>query len=131
MEKQHFFFRLIPPRRTFPGDATADELALMKKHAEYFAELFNMGKVALYGPVRSSAGAFGIAILGVEIEAQAVEIAQNDPSVVGGLNRFDVAPMRVSAARARGEWSPVRAGRRGVLRLRSSRVFVCRGAERR
>jgi uncharacterized protein YciI len=97
-----FLFQADSAAEDVSGDATADELALMKKHAEYFAELFNLGKVVLYGPVRSSAGAFGIAILEVEIEAQAMEIAQNDPSVVGGLNRFDMAPIRVSAARARG-----------------------------
>ena len=101
MDKQHFFFRLIPPRATFPGDATAEELALMKQHADYFAELFAAGKVLLYGPVRSPAGAFGIAVLEVESEAQATGIAQNDPSVLGGLNRFEVDPMRVSAARAK------------------------------
>jgi uncharacterized protein YciI len=101
MEKQHFFFRLIPPRTTFPGDASAEELALMKKHADYFAELFTAGKVLLYGPVRSPAGAFGIAILETENEAQAREIAENDPSVLGGLNRFEVAPMRVSQARGK------------------------------
>jgi len=102
MDKLHFFFRLIPPRTTFPGDASAEELALMKQHADYFAGLFASGRVLLYGPVRSAAGAFGVAVLEVENEAQAREIAQNDPSVVGGLNRFEVDPMRVSAARAKG-----------------------------
>ena len=102
MDKQHFFFKLLPPRTTFPGDASAEELALMKKHADYFADLFNSGKALLYGPVLSPAGAFGIGILEVGNEAEAREIAQNDPSVVGGLNRFEVAPMRVSAARAKG-----------------------------
>jgi uncharacterized protein YciI len=101
MEQQHFYFKLIPPRSTFPGDASADELALMKKHADYFAGLFAAGKVLLYGPVMSPAGAFGIAILEVEGETQAREIAQSDPSV-GGLNRFEVAPMRVSLARGKG-----------------------------
>ncbi len=72
----------------------------MKQHAEYFAGLFAAGKVLLYGPVRSPAGAFGIAVLEVESEAQATEIAAHDPSVLGGLNRFEVDPMRVSAARA-------------------------------
>jgi uncharacterized protein YciI len=101
MDKQHFFFKLIPPRTTFPGDASAEELALMKQHADYFAGLFSEGKALLYGPVLSSAGTFGIAILEAENEAQAREIAANDPSVLGGLNRFEVAPMRVSAARAK------------------------------
>jgi uncharacterized protein YciI len=74
----------------------------MKKHADYFAGLFAAGKVLLYGPVLSPAGTFGIGILEVENEAQAQEIAENDPSVLSGLNRSEVAPMRVSAARAKG-----------------------------
>ncbi len=101
MERQHFFFKLIPPRTTFPGDASADELALMKRHADYFAGLFEAGQVLLYGPVLSPAGAFGIGILEVETETQARQIAEHDPSVAGGLNRFEVAPMRVSAARGK------------------------------
>ncbi len=73
----------------------------MKHHADYFAALFAAGKVVLYGPVRSAAGAFGVAVLEVESEGEAREIAGNDPSVVGGLNRFEVDSMRVSAARAK------------------------------
>lgn len=103
MEKQHFFFKLIPPRTTFPGDASAEELALMKQHADYFAGLFSLGKMLLYGPVLSPAGTFGMGILEVEDEAEATEVAANDPSVLGGLNRFEVAPMRVAAARGKQE----------------------------
>jgi uncharacterized protein YciI len=101
MEKQHFFFRLIPPRSTFPGDITPEERALMQQHAEYFAEQFRSGKVLLYGPVMAPEAAFGIGILVVESEAEARTFGENDPSVLGGLNRFEIAPMRVTDARAK------------------------------
>lgn len=45
MEKQHYFFKLIPPRPSFPGDITPDESALMERHAVYWAEQFASGRL--------------------------------------------------------------------------------------
>jgi hypothetical protein len=33
MQKEHFSFKLIPPRPTFPADITPDEAALMQQHS--------------------------------------------------------------------------------------------------
>jgi len=101
MNKQHFFFKLVPPRPTFAQDASAEELAIMRKHSEYCAEQFRAGRLLLYGPVLAPEGAFGIGILEVENEAQAREFANHDPSVLAGLNRFEIAPMRVADAQAK------------------------------
>jgi uncharacterized protein YciI len=101
MSKQHFYFKLIPPRPTFALDASAEELAMMKKHSDYCGECFRAGKLLLYGPVLAQEGAFGIAILEVENAAKAREFGENDPSVLAGLNRFEIAPMKVSGARAK------------------------------
>ena len=60
MRKQHYFFKLIPPRPSFPGDITPDEAALMERHAVYWAEHFAAGGVLAYGPVLASGAAFGI-----------------------------------------------------------------------
>lgn len=73
----------------------------MQKHAEYCAEQFQAGKLLLYGPVMATQGAFGIGILEMENEGEARTFGENDPSVLGGLNRFEIAPMRVSNARAK------------------------------
>lgn len=97
----YFFFKLIPPRPSFAQDATPEELALMKRHAGYCEEQFRAGKVLLYGPVLAAGGAFGIGILEVENEAEARIFGEGDPSVIAGLNRFEVCPMRVANARAR------------------------------
>lgn len=83
-------------------DANAEELALMKQHAAYLEEEFLAGKVLLYGPVLAPEGAFGIAILEVENEAEAREFGEKDPSVVAGMNRFEIAPMKVTNAQAKG-----------------------------
>jgi len=100
MPKQHFFFKLIPPRATFPGDITGPETLLMKEHAVYFQEQFTAGKILLYGPVMTKDGTFGLAILEVADEAEACQFGKNDPSVRAGLNRFEVYSMRLGAAQS-------------------------------
>lgn len=101
MPKQHYFFKLIPPRPTFPADITAQEKALMNEHSAYFAEQFDAGKLLLYGPVMAPDGAFGVGILEVADEAEARQFAESDPSVRAGLNRWEIYPMRVTGARSK------------------------------
>jgi uncharacterized protein len=101
MDKQHYYFKLIPPRPAFPQDITDEERALMEKHATYFQQQFDAGKPLLYGPVMAPDGAFGVGILEVADEAEGQRFADNDPSVLAGLNRFVLYPMRVVASRAK------------------------------
>jgi hypothetical protein len=102
MSKQHYFVRLIPPRATFPMDMTAEEKLLMQEHVRYTQEKFLAGKVLLYGPVMAPAGAFGMAVFAVADETEVREVLKNDPTVLGGLNTFEVYPMRVGAAQGFG-----------------------------
>ena len=46
-------------------------------------------------------GAFGVAILEMDDEAEARRLGESDPSVRARLNRFELYPMQVSAARAK------------------------------
>jgi uncharacterized protein len=101
MAKQHYFFKLIPPRRTFPADITAEETRLMNEHSRYFDQHFARGTVLVYGPVMAPDGAFGMAVLEVENEAEARTFGDEDPSVKAGMNRFEIYPMRVPASRAK------------------------------
>jgi uncharacterized protein YciI len=101
MPKQYYFFKLIPPRPTFPQDMTAEEKRLMDQHAHYFAQHFEAGHLLLYGPVMAPSGAFGLGVLEVEGEGEARQFGEGDPSVRAGLNSFEVYPMHVSAARAK------------------------------
>jgi uncharacterized protein YciI len=82
---------------------TDEERRLMEAHSRYFDEHFAAGRLLLYGPVMTTSGAFGLAVLEVESEAEARLFGEGDPSVRAGLNRFEICPMRVSAARARNE----------------------------
>jgi uncharacterized protein len=99
MSKQHFYFKLIPPRPTFGADMTAEERALMQEHVRYTREAFDAGKILIYGPVMASGGAFGIAVLEMEDAAEVQKFAAEDPSIKAGMNTFEFSPMRVGAAR--------------------------------
>jgi uncharacterized protein len=98
MSKQYFFMKLVPPRATFPGDMTEAERALMMEHARYTREKFEEGKVLIYGPVMDPAGAYGMGVFEAENEAEVRAIMESDPSVTGGLNRFEIHPMRIGGA---------------------------------
>jgi len=73
----------------------------MDQHGAYFQQQFEAGKVLLFGPVMAPEGAFGVGILEVADEAEARKFGEDDPSVRGGMNRFEIYPMRVGAARAK------------------------------
>lgn len=75
----------------------------MMEHTTYFRQRFDDGNVLIYGPVMAPDGAFGMAVLEVADESEAVLLMQNDPSVRGGLNRYELSPMRVPVSRAKSE----------------------------
>lgn len=101
MNKQHYYFKLIPPRSSFPQDITPEESAIMQVHSNYFDRQFTEGTLLLYGLVLAPSGAFGLGILEVENEAEAQRFGENDPSVRARLNRFEIYPMRVAASRVK------------------------------
>jgi len=101
MSKQHYFFKLIPPRPSFIQDMRDEERRLMDEHGRYFQKHFDAGTLLLFGPVMAPSGTFGLGILEVDSDVEARQFGEGDPSVRAGLNRFEICPMRVSAARAK------------------------------
>jgi uncharacterized protein YciI len=101
MAKQHYFFKLIPPRTTFPADMTAEEKRLMEEHARLMREHFDAGRLLLFGPVMAAGGAFGVGVFEVEDESEARRICEDDPTVRAGVNTFELHPMHLAAAQAR------------------------------
>ena len=99
--KQYYFFKLIPPRPTFPYDIIPEERRLMEEHSHYCQDQFAEGRLLIYGPVLDPGGAFGLAVLEVDDEAEARRFGEGDPSVKVGLNRFEFYPMRVANARSK------------------------------
>ena len=97
--KLYFFVRLIPPRPTFLKDMTTEEGNLMGRHAVYWTALFNAGKVLVFGPVQDPKGDFGMAVVEVGSREEAQGMIDGDPSVQAGLNKIELAPMRVALHR--------------------------------
>ena len=90
----YFFLRLQPPRPTFPHDGTGEEMAAMKRHAEYWHQNALAGSAIAVGPVFAGEGAFGIAVVEVADQAAAQALADADPIITSGFGfRFDVSPM--------------------------------------
>jgi hypothetical protein len=50
----------------------------------------------------ASAGAFGMAVFLVADEAEVRRALKNDPTVRGGLNTFEICPVKVGAAQGFG-----------------------------
>ena len=99
-KQQHYFLRLVPPRPSFPHDMTEAERAVMIEHASYFQQQFVAGRLLIYGPVLAPSNSFGMGVIAVSDEAELRAMMDADPSVAGGLNRYEFLPMHVAAARA-------------------------------
>jgi uncharacterized protein YciI len=91
-----WFIRLIPPRPTFDKDMTETEQKLMEQHFLYWKDLFEKGICLLGGPVLDPKGVYGVLVIEAASEDEARAIAAADPSVKAGVNRIEVAQMRVA-----------------------------------
>ncbi|HUH49808.1 MAG TPA: YciI family protein [Mycoplana sp.] len=90
----YFHLRLLPPRPSFPHDASEKEMEAMNRHAAYWREKAAAGTAIAVGPVFDAEGAWGMAVIEVEDEAAAQAVADNDPVILAGLGfHFRVAPM--------------------------------------
>jgi uncharacterized protein len=90
----NFFLRLNPPRPTFPGDITDDERTIMTSHIEYWQPYLENGTLLVFGPVMDPKGVFGMAVISVDSEEHARELAVNDPAT--RIGTVDVIPMKAS-----------------------------------
>jgi uncharacterized protein len=85
-----YFFRLNPPRADFAQTMTPDEQRAMAEHQDYWQQLLRDGRVVVYGPVADPEGVWGIGVLRAADRAEVLAIAERDPSVVAGVNTFEV-----------------------------------------
>jgi uncharacterized protein YciI len=93
---KNWLIRLIPPRPTFADDATPAEEALMEQHFAYWKDLNAKGICIFGGPVLDPKGVYGILVVRAATQEEAVALGDADPSVKGGLNKIEVAEMRVA-----------------------------------
>ena len=85
-----FLFRLEPPRADFAQTMTAEEQEAMAGHMDYWQQLMADGKVLVYGPVADPEGVWGMGVLRAADRAEGLAIGERDPSVVAGINTFEV-----------------------------------------
>jgi uncharacterized protein YciI len=90
----YFFFKLIPPRSTFPADITPAEAGLMQQHVAYWRGKMEKGQVLAFGPVADPQGPFGIGILRLEDGTDPQGLVAGDPVVAAGVGfHCEVHPM--------------------------------------
>jgi uncharacterized protein len=90
-----WLIRLIPPRPHFDKDATPVEQALMEQHFVYWKDLNEKGVCLFAGPVLDPKGVYGILVVRAATEDDARALGNGDPSVKAGVNKIEVAEMRV------------------------------------
>ena len=90
----YFHLRLVPPRPSFPHDATGPEMKAMDRHADYWREKAAAGTAIAVGPVFEGEGAWGMAVVEVGDAEAARSLADADPVILADIGfRFDIAPM--------------------------------------
>lgn len=93
-EGRYFMARLVPPRTTFPADATPEELDLMRAHAAHCKTLLQQGNGLLFGPVADPKGAWGLGVLRAPSEDAARALTDADPVVRAGRGfRYELLPI--------------------------------------
>ena len=93
MNRNHFVYKLIPPRPTFAADMTEAEQAVMGDHAAYWTKLFEEGRVVVFGAVLEPAGVWGLAVLEADSADDVRAVAQDDPAVKTGTCTLEVGTM--------------------------------------
>jgi uncharacterized protein len=91
-----WFLRLIPPWPTFDKDITDAEGALMEQHFVYWKAQFDKGVCLFGGPVLDPRGVYGVLAIRAATQEEAQAIANGDPSVKAGLNKMEVAEMKIA-----------------------------------
>jgi uncharacterized protein YciI len=90
-----WFIRLVP-RPTFLKDMTEEEKKVMEEHYVYWKGLFDKGVCVFGGPVLDPNGVFGVLVVKTPSEYEARELAAGDPSVKAGINKIEVAEMKIA-----------------------------------
>jgi uncharacterized protein len=91
MSDKLFLFRLLPPRADFAQTMTPDEQDAMTRHAAYWRELLDAGRVVVFGPVADPEGVWGLGVVRAGSQAEVVDLGEKDPAIVAGVATFDVA----------------------------------------
>ena len=90
----YYHLKLISPRATFPFDMSDAEKAAMTAHSHYWQRQAEDKRAVVVGSVFDPQGAWGMAIVETENEAEAEALAEADPVIIASLGfRYEVCPM--------------------------------------
>lgn len=91
---QYFFYKLNPPRPTFPADMTPAEGKVMQEHSAYWSDLMKQGGVVAVGPVADPKGSYGVGIVRLEDGSDPTALGTNDPAIQAEIGfTFEIHPM--------------------------------------
>lgn len=93
-----YVLRLIPPRSDFALTMSAEEQAVMNEHVAYWSPHLEAGSVKVFGPVMEPDSTWGLAVFEADDAEAARERAENDPSVLSGVNTFALGSMPTAPA---------------------------------
>lgn len=98
MEKLQFLYQLrLIPSLLDENNWTDRENAIVQHHFDKLQGLMNEGKLILAGrTLNMDANGFGIVILEVETEEEAIELMNSDPAVKEGIMESNLFPYRVA-----------------------------------
>ena len=88
-----FVIRLIAPRSTFALDMSAEERAVMGRHAAHWQPYIDSGRMVVFGPVLDDSGSWGLGVLEADDEEQLRAFAAADPVVTTGTGRVEIGKM--------------------------------------
>lgn len=81
----YFLCKLLPPRKSFAADMTAEELGLMRAHQDYWLPHVAAGAVIVMGQVADPAGVWGVAVVNAPSASVLAVWQSGDPVVAAGL----------------------------------------------
>jgi uncharacterized protein YciI len=87
-----FFVRLIPNRKDFPANLSADEGAAMQRHALFLREQLQAKTLVVAGPVMDPNGVFGLGVFKGESVDAVRALLEKDPAQAVGRYEVRRAP---------------------------------------
>jgi hypothetical protein len=89
----HFLYKLLPPRPTFPQDMNAAEGAAMRDHVVYWQSLIARRSAIVFGLVHDPSGPWGLAVVRAGSREDVETIGAQDPAVTRANATFEVCAM--------------------------------------
>jgi uncharacterized protein YciI len=89
----YFAYKFVSYKPDLPVSMTEHEAAVMGEHVAYWQDLLDRGSAVAFGPVLDPAGAWGIAVVEADTEADVLAIRAGDPVIRADLGTIEVHAM--------------------------------------